>query len=196
MPGSSFPEELAFLRCVVSLTPLPSLSLSPTELISGAPNVTSQFKDSDVILSQFLPSFGFICVLLTEKKGQTKMQMFFSICYLLVLTLLREGFDLFSCVLGRLETSHYIKIARWGVSYRPRHNRIWNPSLKAWPKKICHSIRNSKTNLTPFTRLSHPPSLFSSVRNPPVNTSSAVHTVSFDWFLSVLEWILNLEFYW
>ena len=120
MPGSSFPEELAFLRCVVSLPPSPPPpSLSPTELISGAPNVTSQFKDSDVILSQFLPPFGFICVPFTEKKGQTKMQMFFSICYLLVLTLLREGFDLFSCVLGRLETKSLYKnpsiynIIRW-----------------------------------------------------------------------------------
>ena len=47
------------------------------------------------------------------------MQMFFSICYLLVLTLLREGFDLFSCVLGRLETKSLYKnlsiynIIRW-----------------------------------------------------------------------------------
>ena len=43
------------------------------------------------------------------KKGQTKMQMFFSIWYLLVLTLLREGFDLFSCVLGRLVTKSLYK---------------------------------------------------------------------------------------
>ena len=53
------------------------------------------------------------------KKGQKKMQMFFSIWYLLVLTLLRERFDLFSCVLGRLETKSLYKnlsiynIIRW-----------------------------------------------------------------------------------
>ena len=133
------------------------------------------------------------------KKGQKKMQMFFSVWYLLVLTLLCEGFDLFSCVLGWLETKSVYKsrMVRC-LLYRTRHNWIWNSSLKGWPKKICHLIRNSKTNLTPFTRLSHPPSLFSSVRNPPVHTSAVVklshsHSWMGHYFFSyLLTWEVNL----
>ena len=128
MPGSSFPEELAFLRCVVSLpSPPPPLPLPPslTELIFGAPNMTSQFKDSDVILSQFLPPFGIHMCPFDGKKGQKKMQMFLSIWYLLVLTLLRERFDLFSMrtrktggsssnlLLGKGKAHSYILRLRW-----------------------------------------------------------------------------------
>ena len=55
----------------------------------------------------------------------------------------------------------------------------WN--FNYWKMKIC--INSEIKNI-------HPPTNYTVL-----NVSQPFHTVSFDWFLSSLEWILNLEFW-